>query len=137
MIKKINIYKGNIYRILVEDVKVNKGSLIPTTVTSELIDENVEFYLAGKYFVTVNGDHMQVDKIEAEDYMNNSLATHRKKIIDIVSSDEISDKDKRKRIGNLTSCPYVVPSDMKLDHSVTKSEFKELRKKYKEQKKKN
>ena len=135
MVKEINIYKGNIYRIFVEDVKLNKGDLVPT-IMRELIEKDAEFYLSGKYFVKIKGDCMQIDKIEAEDYMAASLENNKKKIIGIISNDEISDEDRKKRISNLTCCPYVVPSSMKLDHSVTKSEFKELRKKYKEENKK-
>lgn len=136
MVKGINIYKGNIYRIFVEDVKLNKGNLVPT-IMSELIKKDVEFYLSGKYFVTVNGDCMQIEKLEAEDCIAASLENNKDKIIDIISDSEISSKDKKKYLASLTSYPYVVPGGIKLDHSVTRSEFKELRKRYKQEKKKN
>ena len=138
MAKNIKIYKGNVYRVFVEDVKLVDGNVVPT-VNNELVEENAEFYTSLNSFIKLDTESLYVKEDEASDYVYFYLDRHKNEVIDYLNNSKTNNHDRKEFLEYLkaaTGCRYIFPSKMKYDHDISKAEFKELRKQRKEAKKK-
>lgn len=138
MVKDVKIYKGNIYRIFIEDVKLDKGNVVPT-VSRELVEEDAEFYTFLKTYVKLSSNSVYIDEAEANDYVYFYFERYKDKVMDYLNNPKINSHDRKEFLDYLkavTGCQYIFPSRMKLDHTISRQEFKELKKRYKEEMKK-
>lgn len=139
MAKSINIYKGNIYRVFTNDIKLVNGIVVPE-IEDEIISKDAEFYTFFSTYVKLKDGNILVERDEACDFVYSMLDKNNDVLMDYLTSKRVTSRDKKEFLDylkHLTCCSYIVPHEINRDHVISKSEFKQLKKRIKEERKKN
>ena len=136
--KKITLYKGNIYRVFADNVKLNeKGRLVPK-IKSEIVDEDELFYAYYRVFVSIKHDTVLPDRDEATDLIDNILnnSKYKGQVIDLMKAaqDEKQKEAFSQYLKCLSSCLYFSESELVRDKSITNGELQKFIKSYKKKK---
>lgn len=132
MAKKIQIYKGTINTLYAKDFHLNKEKALETDIESmEITNESLFYYFMGKYQNIEYGTYLP-DYHEARDYLDATIANNQTFLERILNDPEVSEADKEYAKAMLTrksSCVYADYTTITPSHTVSKEEFKVLKKK--------
>ena len=134
MFRKITIYKAPVYRVFAEGVKLNnKGILIPD-IKDETISEEELFYLQYGSFVNLSRDYVLLDRDNALDHIDEALVNGRNMIMNLMNAGKgpQGEKDFKRYLENISSFEYFNESEIQKKETISKKEFKELIKSFKE-----
>ena len=135
-IKRITIYKAPVYRVFAENVKLNeKGILIPDY-KDETVSEEELFYTAYRAFINIKRDYVLLDRDEALAHIDELLANRKSMIIDLMKANKgnLDEKEFKKYLKNASSFLYFKESEIKRESTISRKEFKELKKTYEKKK---
>lgn len=132
MFGKITIYKAPVYRVFAENVKLNEKGILVPTIKDEIISDEELFYSAYRAFVNINRDYVLLDRYEALSHIDELLTTRKSMIVDLMKAHkgDHGEEGFKKYLENASSFIYFNESEIKRDSSISRKEFKELKKSY-------
>ena len=128
--KKITIYKGTVSKLYAENVVINKDKVLPIE-KKIVVNDQAHFYLSFGGYVNIEHACLLADEEEARMYMKSVINRRENKINNILTNTTVSDEDKKSYLdylSKISSCIYANTSTLKPSYSISKAEFKELRK---------
>ena len=130
----ILIHEGNIRKIFVSDVVLNKDHVEPT-ISDVVVQDDALFYSRMNKLISLEfGTHL-LPKDEAMDYVLNVFDGGLDRLKELLSSPELTEEEKKRLlfiVSNTASCLYVNPKEVKPSFVVSSKEFKILKKTEKE-----
>lgn len=132
MFGKITIYKAPVYRVFAENVKLNEKEILIPNLKDEVISEEDLFYTAYRAFVNIKRDYVLLDRDEALAHIDDVLANRKSMLIDLMKAHkgDHGEEGFKKYLENASSFLYFNESEIKRDSSISRKEFKELKKSY-------
>ena len=131
MAKKILIFKGTVKKLSANNFHLNKDNTLSSQERQEIITEEGLFYEFFHSYINIEHKVKLPTYEEAKDFYDKTLNNNRDYLIAILSNPNISEEDKefaKAVLSNKTSCIFADYSTIKKSHTVTKEEFKKLKK---------
>ena len=134
-IGKIIIYKAPIYRLFTDDVKLEKGVLVPE-VKRELSSDDELFYISHRAFISMKHNYRLPDEEEANDIVLYAIEKYKNNIMDLIKIKKSipEDREFRNYLKAISACLYLDESEIEKRGCLSKSEFIDLKKAYKKKK---
>ena len=128
--KKITIYTGTIKNLYADNVVINKDKILPVE-KKMVVNDHALFYLSFGGYTNMNYACILADEEEARAYMESVVRKRENKIRTILTDPNVSEEDKKSfmyYLSQLSSCIYMEARTIKPACSLSKPEFKELKK---------
>ena len=129
MKKNITIYKGNIYKVLAENITLVDNQ-IHKEMKNEIVEKDSLFYRTFGGFVNLDRNIILAEKEEAELYLESVINSKEEKIVKVLTSKNFSEEDRinyLKHIKRMSSCIYHNPDEVQPAYDLPKKEFKKLK----------
>ena len=134
MPKKIIVYQGPIHKVLANDFKLVQGAVQPV-IQKIIVREKSEFLdLWGKGFTNIDYGYVLPDYEEAIGYLSHTIDRHEREIYQALSNPNTTPRDlenMKERLAVFSACSYYEPRELIPARTISKEEFKMLKKEIK------
>ena len=144
MAKNITIYKGSIHKVFAHNVKLvqedkvsgnNEVTLDIVPVAKDiLVDNDSLFYISREKFVNLDYDCVLPTDEEAYSYMKSAVHSRRDMLLQLLLDSALTKEEREYYLNVLratSSCLYFYDYEVKPSFSLSKQEFKSLKKEVK------